>query len=356
MKVYESGNFSGWHERYERPGKAVLVGERFSYAGSEWLLPAVYFCKKSLIVDLIRLIPEEALARFAGRWYERLKEDPAGEGLTKEERLLAEAENPLCSFPSFEARVNGKKAECRGWCGTGWQRVWENESLYAYRDGAQELEEAYGLCGEAGWYCHRIRFLWPEGKRCAALGLSLTVKAGREEYPCGCRFTAGPGCEAFEETFRHPVAGTVHRIRILSCGACALPENAFHEHPGMSRQRMVFPGNYQTLRYTVDPELADGDELRILDADDGDSPVAEEGAENGGVAAAGVGVILAGSSRPCHPDSGARVKNAASSLHFEPASKTSWYVTVSVQPYAPETVDMFIEVGKDDKDKRNASS
>ncbi len=343
MKVYGSGNFSGWHERYERPGKPIRVGKRFSYAGSEWLVPAVYGCKNSLVADVVRLIPKETLARFAGRWLERLKEDPAGEGLTKEERLLAEAENPLCSFPSFEARINGKKAECGGWCGTGWQRVWENESLYAYRDEAQELEEAYGLCEEAGWYCHRIRFLWPDGKREEVRELSLAVKAGREEYPCGCRFTAGPGSGAFEKTFRHPVAGTIHRIRILSCEARALPENAFRGHSGMGGQGMVFPGNYLALRYMVAPELPGGDELRVLDADDGDTPVAEEGGETGSVAAAGIGVILAGSSRPCHPDSGdgARIREAASSLHFGPVSETGWYVSVSVQPYGPETVDVL---------------
>ena len=87
MKVYGSGNFSGWHERYERPGKPIRVGKRFSYAGSEWLVPAVYGCKNSLVADVVRLIPKETLARFAGRWLERLKEDPTGEGLTKEERL-----------------------------------------------------------------------------------------------------------------------------------------------------------------------------------------------------------------------------------------------------------------------------
>lgn len=106
---------------------------------------------------------------------------------------------------------------------------------------------------------------------------------------------------------------------------------------------MVFPGNYLALRYTVAPELPGGDELRVLDADDGDTPVAEEGGETGSVAAAGIGVILAGSSRPCHPDSGdgARIREAASSLHFGPVSETGWYVSVSVQPYGPETVDVL---------------
>ncbi len=356
MKVYESGNFNEGHSAYERPGKRVLVGKRFSYAGCEWMVPAVYCCKNRLIVDVVKLIPGEALAHFAGRWYERLKEDPAGEGLTKEERLLAEAENPLRSFPSFQVSINGKKAESRGWCGTGWQRVWKQEGLYAYQNEAQELEEAYGLSGEAGWYCHRVRFLWPDGKREAVRELSLTVKAGREEYPCGCRFTAGPGCGAFEETFRHPAAGTVHRIRILSCEARALPEHTFHGHPGMGGQRMVFPRSYQALRYTVDPELSGGDVLRVLDADDADSPAAEAGGENTGVAA--VGVILTGSPHACHPGSGdgASVREAASALHFEPVSETNWYISVSVQPYEPETVDMLIEVDKDDEDKRNAAS
>lgn len=344
MKVYESGSFSGSHKRYERAGKKIVLGTRFSYGDCEWVIPAAYSCRESLVMDVFRLIPEEKLRSFAERWYDRLKGDPAGEGLTEEERLLAEAENPLSDSPRFEAQINGAEASGTGWCGTGWQRIWKSESDWDRETETELLSEyaAYGLREAAGWYCYRLRFLWPGGKRRIVRDISLTIEAGRVEYSCGSHFTTKTGCDPFETEFFHPVTGSRHVLRIVSC---AEPDEARRpeEHKmRCTRMGMIFPENFHILHYTVHPPLPKGDRLRILDLAKGDSPI-RKGRKQSGAAAVG---IIGGASGVTLIETGRRedpAETAFSALHFEPVSSVEWYTSVSVCPFGPMTVKIKTE-------------
>lgn len=62
-KVYFSGNF-GHHIGDGRAGIKISLEEQFDFAGREWRIPAMYKCKKGIIVDFCVKISKEDPFKF----------------------------------------------------------------------------------------------------------------------------------------------------------------------------------------------------------------------------------------------------------------------------------------------------
>lgn len=66
-KVYFDGSFWG-HWGKDRPGIERSIGKTFSWAGRDWLVPAVYSCGKGLVVDLCMRVEAGAIRAFMQKW------------------------------------------------------------------------------------------------------------------------------------------------------------------------------------------------------------------------------------------------------------------------------------------------
>lgn len=340
MEVYFSGDFSG-QVKEGRAGAAIPIRKQVSYGDYEWQIPAAYSCGPGLVLDVLRKIPPEEVAAFHRKWGRRPQSK-----LSREESARRRRENPMAFPITFEAELNGRKMESKGFIGIGWQKAEEK------CDGPDEkaLMELYDLDQDFAWYCCRARFLWPAQKEEEIRSLILVFKTEFCEYHSGCCFDASAGCRPFKTAFTHPTTGQEMQLHVLSCVQKQMDEKLFQ---GSAEMRgLKFPEHYLEMEYYVEPDESGPGVIRVGDCAFSDSPILLK--KNGRMSAAAVGVIggaqgitsiridREGKGEESEEKCGAQVRQLAfSSLHFEPPVQARWYVSVHRKPFESMPVTLI---------------
>ena len=311
-EVYYGANFWSRRKGREQRGQEIPVEKTFSWDGKTWLVPAVYVCAKGLVMDLCARVEVEVFRPFVEKWFPW---EGREEGMSRELREQAEAENPLKMEFHAALICNGRELRQKSGCGTGWipdscaWEGWQNEPE------AQSFLEHYGLDKEKVWSFRRLSFPWATKRRPASLR-SLTLQLRQRPISmAGPHFCgAKPGKTV---PFTHPVDGKQYTLTVIDLEEQELPESSFHD------PELVYPRHCVAMSYRVEAELP-RDAIEVWDCAQGDRPRPKHPDHNDPAAvrcAAAVGAVIR-RGREGEPYA------TASSLYFEPPADVEWRIVL----------------------------
>lgn len=285
-----------FHGGRDKPGTELRLDRRFTWAGRECCVPAVYSCAKGLVMDVGMSAPVEDVLAFMARWAPQGKARYSD--FSKADRMRIEYEHPLSLDFSASVTVNGRVLDSEGASGWGWAPIegWENRE-------AQRSVEHYGLDPGRCWQFSRIRFPWK--RRMKINSLSAVLTARKADIP-GESFTVSRAGE--EVQLVSPVDGEQYTLTVCEYSAA---RTKFRDD-----SEWEFPEQYVTLEYTLTPEL-DRDDFQLTDVSEGDRPRLRRSSAGFGPTASAsalIAVISGGDGRHA----------AGSSLYFEAPQQIEW--------------------------------
>ena len=285
-----------FHGGRDKPGTELRLDRRFTWAGREWCVPAVYSCAKGLVMDVAMSAPVEDVLAFMARWAPQGKARYSD--FSKADRMRIEYEHPLSLDFSASVTVNGRVLDSEGASGWGWAPIegWENRE-------AQRAVEHYGLDPGRCWQFSRIRFPWKRRMEIKSLDAVFTPE--RVDVPGEC-FTVSRAGE--EVQLVSPVDGEQYTLTVCEYSAA---RTKFRDD-----SEWEFPEQYVTLEYTLTPEL-DRDDFQLTDVSEGDRPRLRRSSAGFGPTASAsalIAVISGGDGRHA----------ASSSLYFEAPQQIEW--------------------------------
>lgn len=285
-----------FHGGRDKPGTELRLDRRFTWAGRECCVPAVYSCAKGLVMDVAMSAPVEEVLAFMARWAPQGKARYSD--FSKADRMRIEYEHPLSLDFSASVTVNGRVLDSEGASGWGWAPIdgWENRE-------AQRAVEHYGLDPGRCWQFSRIRFPWKRRMEIKSLDAVFTPE--RVDVPGEC-FTVSRAGE--EVQLVSPVDGEQYTLTVCEYSAA---RTKFRDD-----SEWEFPEQYVTLEYTLTPEL-DRDDFQLTDVSEGDRPRLRRSSAGFGPTASAsalIAVISGGDGRHA----------ASSSLYFEAPQQIEW--------------------------------
>lgn len=285
-----------YHGGRDKPGTELRLDRRFTWAGRECCVPAVYSCAKGLVMDVGMSAPVEEVLAFMARWAPQGKARYSD--FSKADRMRIEYEHPLSLDFSASVTVNGRVLDSEGASGWGWAPIegWENRE-------AQRAVEHYGLDPGRCWQFSRIRFPWKRRMKIKSLDAVFTPE--RVDVPGEC-FTVSRAGE--EVRLVSPVDGEQYTLTVCEYSAA---RTKFRDD-----SEWEFPEQYVTLEYTLTPEL-DRDDFQLTDVSEGDRPRLRRSSAGFGPTASAsalIAVISGGDGRHA----------AGSSLYFEAPQQIEW--------------------------------
>ena len=285
-----------FHGGRDKPGTELRLDRRFTWAGHEWCVPAVYSCAKGLVMDVGMSAPVEDVLAFMARWAPQGKAHYSD--FSKADRMRIEYEHPLSLDFSASVTVNGRVLDSEGASGWVWAPIegWENRE-------AQRAVEHYGLDPGRCWQFMRIRFPWKRRMEIKSLDAVFTPE--RVDVPGEC-FTVSRAGE--EVQLVSPVDGEQYTLTVCEYSAA---RTKFRDD-----SEWEFPEQYVTLEYTLTPEL-DRDDFQLTDVSEGDRPRLRRSSAGFGPTASAsalIAVISGGDGRHA----------AGSSLYFEAPQQIEW--------------------------------
>lgn len=289
-----------WCVRYDgardKPGTELRLDRRFTWAGHEWCVPAVYSCAKGLVMDVAMSAPVEDVLAFMAKWAPQGKAHYSD--FSKADRMRIEYEHPLSLDFSVSVTVNGRVLDSKGASGRGWAPIegWESRE-------AQRTVEHYGLDPVRCWQFMRIRFPWK--RRMDIKSLDAVFTPERVDVPGEC-FTVSRAGE--EVRLVSPVDGEQYTLTVCEYSAA---RTKFRDD-----SKWEFPEQYVTLEYTLTPKL-DRDDFQLTDVSEGDRPRLRRSSAGFGPTASAsalIAVISGGDGRHA----------AGSSLYFEAPERVTW--------------------------------
>lgn len=285
-----------FHGGRDKPGTELRLDRRFTWAGRECCVPAVYSCAKGLVMDVGMSAPVEDVLAFMARWAPQGKAHYSD--FSKADRMRIEYEHPLSLDFSASVTVNGRVLDSEGASGWGWAPIegWENRE-------AQRSVEHYGLDPGRCWQFSRIRFPWKRRMKIKSLDAVLTAE--RVDVPGEC-FTVSRAGEKVQLV--SPVDGEQYTLTVCEYSAA---RTKFRDD-----SEWEFPEQYVTLEYTLTPEL-DRDDFQLTDVSEGDRPRLRRSSAGFGPTASAsalIAVISGGDGRHA----------AGSSLYFEAPQQIEW--------------------------------
>lgn len=289
-----------FHGGRDKPGTELRLDRRFTWAGRECCVPAVYSCAKGLVMDVGMSAPVEDVLAFMARWAPQGKAHYSD--FSKADRMRIEYEHPLSLDFSASVTVNGRVLDSEGASGWGWAPIegWENRE-------AQRSVEHYGLDPGRCWQFSRIRFPWK--RRMEINSLSAVLTARKADIPGESFTVSGAGDEV---ALTHPVTGAKYTLTVCEYSANELDSTDFG-----GGDEWEYPTHCVTLEYTLTPDL-DDESFQIDDACDGDRPRRRNSSGSGPTASHGVVFCVLDN------DSGDGRHAAGSSLYFEAPQQIEW--------------------------------
>lgn len=326
FKVFFNGSFFG-HSGRDHAGKEASVGKWFSWAGTEWLVPAVYMCGKGFVVDLCMRVDRGRLQAFLDKW------KPDGEAAagqySGEQQMELDRDNPLCLGFTPRLMVNGKELCSSQGCGTAYNPCLPEEN----GEDAKRVMEHYGLDTAYGWMVWRYSFPKKTRHRPEIRTLSVTLKQQPVPVPGPHFHVAAPG-----DTFRFvfPESGTDYTLTVQEYERQVMDTKQF------GTDRWEYPTHYHVMTYTVSPEFPG--ELTVTDCVESDRPREKRRKPEEPVAAVAIGII-GGADGPTVLLFGGRgqgrPRTACSALHFEPAAETEWRIVFHETHFDDITVKLI---------------
>lgn len=311
MNVYFEESYWGCLKERdkEEPGREIRLEAGFTWKGRMWQIPAVYVCRKGIVVDFCGRIDPEEIRVF----YEK-QENPFG-----------------CDF-RIEAKINEGMVQTQMGCGTCWCPPSLRPEEEAVSSGSDQVEElllkTYGLDTESGWVFWRNSFAWQESAPENLISLDFIFT----EDPVliqGPHFRTGQGQAGQKVEFVHPATNRTYVLEVLAQEAETLENSGMLPMPDIR----TWPTHFQVLHYQVEPELPAG-ELTVSDCEQSDQPVHRERPAAASMAVIGgadgpTSFFVAGK----QPDSGTQPKRrvAYSALHYEPEETVEWKLTFQVR-------------------------
>lgn len=340
-KVYYSGSLWG-HDDGEEPGHPVEVHRSFVWDGREFYIPAVYFCKQGLVLDLCCKVDPEALRRFADKW-ELTPENDDSDRFSPAQQMRMEAENPLRMDLRCLAVMDGQECAAAHGSATTWHPSTEEEpDVQLTDDVSSSLAKQYELGSDFIWYIERFSFPWPCGGT-PLYSLSFVLQERPRPLPGPCFCTDGTQTDF---VFTFPADGTQHTLHIEEYRRETL-DGAFPE------EEWEYPRQFTEMIYTLTPDL-DSSCFQLRDCSNGDSarrraqpspsPLAKKyKLEPQACHAAFVGVIGGGVSAVCMASDGesASLHTACSSVHFTQPETVEWMLVFYQKGAADLTVDLW---------------
>lgn len=323
MKVYFTGSF-GEEDKNRKAGKRLDIKSVFRCNGYEWQVPAVYCFEEGISVDICKRVPREEVNEFLDKW------PRAGfAGFTAKQRNERRAADPFGGHYKFGLDVNGKKLREKGWSGISWYGTGDGKG----DEDAGVILKAYGLDRNSAWSVYRAHFQWT-GKAEEIKKIDMTIAAYADTIPCGLNFSAAPGCAPFEVDFSHPITHEFFHLHVLSCNRAALGQNQMKKSASF-----IYPENYYTLEYKVEPDGPTAKSVMIHDCKDSDEPIRK------GTAASSCHIIGGGCGITALTDS--EIRTAYSSMYFEEQKQIEWYVSVNVIPFESQIFTLAVCRNKD---------
>lgn len=313
-KVYFEGNFWG-HSGADKAGQEITVRKEFDWAGHRWLIPSVYSTAKGLVIDFCMRVPQAELRAFLDKW--GISPENDGSDLSDEERMAADAENPLSVDFRTKATVNGRALRQSHGCGVCWNPCFPELNGME----AKAVLEHYGLDSDDAWAICRVCLPWATRRRPQIKTLSVHLERNPAELPGTHFHVHAPGDTV---SFVHPTTGVEYTLTVQEYEQQELPERAFPD------ANCEYPTHCIAMGYTVTPELGTN-ELTLQDCSPGDrprqkctDPCAPEATFDCCVGIIGgadgpTAVFITGSTR-------SHVRTACSSLHFEPTDDVEWRI------------------------------
>lgn len=178
-KVCFGKNFWG-AQKGNDPGEELRIDREFEWHGYKWCIPAVYRCRRGLIVDFAMEVPQEELRAYMEKW--GLAEDgECTRTLSEAEERQMEQENPLDVGFCAYLNLNGMRLHSSDGCGMG----------YLPGDMERDAEAAaflhhYGLDEAKVWRFWRNSYPWATKSRRSRpkrfRTLDVTLEAELEQY------------------------------------------------------------------------------------------------------------------------------------------------------------------------------
>lgn len=340
-QVTYDGNFWG------NPGPAgreIPVGKCFSWGNESWFVPAVYLCDKGLVTDLCLCVDAEEIKAFIHRW-NLLDQSDREFSLEEQERI--QNENPLNAEIAPSVILNGASLGRDHSCGISW--IPESCGAGENQEKAENVLRHYKLDPSFGWAIHRQCFLWPDAwkisekfseqleKSPETLIKSLELSLEREPVQIsGVSFSTPKAGDVI--SFTHPVTLEKHQIKVHRCEIQQISQDDFHD------KNVEYPTWYQTMVYTMDPELSDR-EFILRDAGNGDGPrIKMENNGEGRVAGAAAIAVIGGADGTATitlPGETQKKSHAAcSSLYFHLPDQIRWIMYFFKKPVEDITVTL----------------
>ena len=329
-KVYFDANFWG-HSGRERAGKEIPLNKQFVWEDEVWTIPAIYTCSKGLVVDFCLQIPSERIRAFIDKW--ELSADNDGTGLTDEQRMQIDAENPLAVNINPKVVLNGAELINSHGCGLCWNSCFpDGNGLEAW-----SVMRHYGLDPDQGYVVWRSAFPWKTKRKPQFKTLSVVLTQEPVAIPGQHFKLSSPGNQI---EFSHPSTGLKHSLTVEEYEQQELSAEHF------SAPDLEFPKHYTMMSYTLSPDLSD-QSFTIADCARGDRP-RQKCADPRAPQATGdvccIGVI-GGADGPTALVFGGgnqgKLRAACSALHFGPTEDVEWRMVFYEKTRPDITVELI---------------
>lgn len=332
-KVYFDGNFWG-HSSRDKAGKEISLNAQFPWEDEVWTIPAIYPCSKGLIVDFCLQIPTERICSFMDQW--NLSFDSDGDGLTDEQRMRMDAENPLTVHINPKVVLNGTELSGSHGCGLCWNPCLpESNGLEAW-----SVMRHYGFDPEQGYVVWRSAFPWKTKRKPLIKTLSVILMQEPAAIP-GPHFRVSlPGGQI---EFSHPSTGKKHTLTVQKCERQELSSQHFND---LNLEELEFPRNFIMMSYTLSPDLPD-QALIIADCAPSDRPRQKHAdprapQATGDICCIGIiggadgstAIVLGGGNQ-------GKLRVACSALHFEPVEDVEWRMVFHEKTREDVTVELM---------------
>ena len=310
-KVFFDGGF--WGSGRGRPGKEVAIHKEFDWAGHHWVIPAVYFCGKGMVVDFCMRIEPAAIHTFLKKW-DISPENEAELHFTRAQRMELDLENPMRAEFNSVLCLNGRELYSTCGYGTSYNPCLGPE--HAVKDEAKQVVEHYGLDPNCAWFILRSSYPWATKQKPKLRNLSVTMIQDKVSIPGPHFQITTPG-----ETVNFSYGGQDYTLTLQEYEAQTM------DLSHMPYKVLESPNHYVVMSYTIAPELPDG-VLGITDCDEGDrAQVACFGVVHSAVA--------------CGEEEEVKIHAACSSMYFEPVEQVEWLMVFHEKQIADVTVDLF---------------
>lgn len=296
------------------------VNQTVLWYGETWKILSLYACEKGFLIDYCKQTDAEELDAFVNKFRAAGLEEHFDEKTYQKLQL----ENP--TIPNAELRVSRGGVELVSCGSTGLH----------YRPTAEDNDpdalpyvEHYCLDQSFSYSISRSCYLWDEGHEEDLSGLTATFFERDVNVP-GESFTLTG--EKQDIYFVHPVTKESYIMHIDHIEENELSEEHLKQLDQMNEGQMLYPSHYETIYYTIEPELETGSYCLIA-CEKGDSPVAKSCGEKVASSISVIGnvcgptsIFLAGKVK-----SGLNLKCVCSPLFFEPTPVREWYMNYCVK-------------------------